>query len=148
MSSHVIKKLRDKWIKFVQVKRANFPGPTASSVICQLHFKEADFKNWGQYKNGFASKLLLNTESAVPTIQSFPSPEQLAEERARHIRMKRPSASGTTSTSSSSQSYSVAAMQQPKKSRKSTAVNKLTVARVGTFINPTYHFQKQTEHLS
>ena len=74
------KKLRDKWIKFVQVKRANFPGPTASSVICQLHFKEADFKNWGQYKNGFASKLLLNTESAVPTIQS---PEQLAEEKGQ-----------------------------------------------------------------
>ena len=36
-----------KWVKFVQVKRANFPRPVASSVLCQAHFKDSDFTNWG-----------------------------------------------------------------------------------------------------
>ena len=61
--------LRRQWVKFVQVKRANFVDPTELSVICNIHF------SLDCYEKSFMVEMGLIKQSprlfgAVPTIQS------------------------------------------------------------------------------
>jgi len=60
--------LRRAWMKFVQVKRANFPHPVASSVIHQHNFRTSSYQNWGEYQSKFAKRLIL-CKGAVASIQ-------------------------------------------------------------------------------
>ena len=46
--------VRQKWIKFIQFKRADF---LADAHLCSEHFSECDFANPMEYRMGFASKL-------------------------------------------------------------------------------------------
>ena len=49
--------VRQKWIKFIQFKRADFLAAPHHAHLCIEHFSECDFANPIQYRMGFASKL-------------------------------------------------------------------------------------------
>ena len=46
-----------KWIKFIQIKRDDFPAAPHHAHLCNEHFSECDFANPMEYRMGFASKL-------------------------------------------------------------------------------------------
>ncbi|XDV42435.1 hypothetical protein PO909_011101 [Leuciscus waleckii] len=58
-------KTREQWVRFIF---SGNPPETASKnlLVCANHFKPECFRNLGQYKAGFASKLFVN-EGAIPT---------------------------------------------------------------------------------
>ena len=49
--------VRQKWIKFIQFKRADFLAATYHAHLCSEHFSECDFAKPMEYRMGFASKL-------------------------------------------------------------------------------------------
>ena len=49
--------VRQKWIKFIQFKRADFLAAPHHAHLCRVHFSECDFTNPMEYRMGFASKL-------------------------------------------------------------------------------------------
>ena len=49
--------VRQKWIKFIQFKRADFLAAPHHAHLCSEHFSECDFANPIEYRMGFASKL-------------------------------------------------------------------------------------------
>ena len=49
--------VRQKWIKFIQFKRADFLAAPHHAHLCSEHFSECDFANPMEYRMGFASKL-------------------------------------------------------------------------------------------
>ena len=49
--------VRQKWIKFIQFKRADFLATLHHAHLCSEHFNECDFANPMEYCMGFASKL-------------------------------------------------------------------------------------------
>ena len=49
--------VRQKWIKFIQFKRADFLAALHHAYLCSEHFSECDFANCMEYRMGFASKL-------------------------------------------------------------------------------------------
>ena len=49
--------VRQKWIKFIQFKRADFLAAPHHAHLCSEHFSECDFANPIKYHMGFASKL-------------------------------------------------------------------------------------------
>ena len=49
--------VRQKWIKFIQFKRADFLAAPHHVHLCSEHFSECDFANPMEYRMGFASKL-------------------------------------------------------------------------------------------
>ena len=49
--------VRQKWIKFIQFKRADFLAVPHHAYLCSEHFSECDFTNPMEYRMGFASKL-------------------------------------------------------------------------------------------
>ena len=102
--------LRRQWVKFVQVKRANFSEPSENSVICGSHFSSESFERCLMNEMGLKKQRLL-VPGAVPTIQ----PETPVNSDAR----KRAVDSEQQTTSSSE-----------KKPRTSKAVHKLEVNRV------------------
>uniref|UniRef100_A0A3B3CHQ8 THAP domain-containing protein 1 n=1 Tax=Oryzias melastigma TaxID=30732 RepID=A0A3B3CHQ8_ORYME len=120
-SVHVFPKnpvLRRQWIRFVEVKRANFKL-TENSVICGAHFEKECMSNALKIAMGYSVRPLLSPD-AVPTIQPAPTEEQMAKAR-RACRSKRPRDSqATTSTI------------QTKVPRKSRAVEKRETDRVST----------------
>ena len=85
-STHVFPRdlnLRRQWIKFVQVKRADFVQPTKHSVICGAHFTSDCFKGVYMREMGFKKSTDL-IPSAVPTIQlQTPQQKALSEVRKR-----------------------------------------------------------------
>lgn len=59
--------LRDKWVEIV-VTHDTVPSdfqPDSESCVCNKHFREIDFSNYGQYQLKLASRLSL-VSSAVP----------------------------------------------------------------------------------
>jgi hypothetical protein len=59
--------LRDKWVEIV-VTHDTVPSdfqPDSESCVCNKHFQEIDFSNYGQYQLKLASRLSL-VSSAVP----------------------------------------------------------------------------------
>jgi len=56
---------REQWLGFIF--NGNPPETVSKNLhVCASHFKPECFRNLGQYKAGFASKLFLN-EGAIPT---------------------------------------------------------------------------------
>ena len=49
--------VRRKWIKFIQIKRADFLAAPHHAHLLSEHFSECDFANPMEYCMGFASKL-------------------------------------------------------------------------------------------
>ena len=49
--------VRQKWIKFIQFKRADFLAAPHHAHLCSEHFSECNFANPMEYHMGFASKL-------------------------------------------------------------------------------------------
>ena len=49
--------VRQKWIKFIQFKRADFLAAPHHAHLCSEHFSECDFANPMEYRMGFALKL-------------------------------------------------------------------------------------------
>ena len=49
--------VRQKWIKFIQFKWADFLAAPHHAHLCSKHFSECDFANPMEYRMGFASKL-------------------------------------------------------------------------------------------
>ena len=49
--------VRQKWIQFIQFKRADFLAAPHHAYLCSEHFSECDFANPMEYRMGFASKL-------------------------------------------------------------------------------------------
>ena len=49
--------VRQKWIKFIQFKWADFLAALHHAHLCSEHFSECDFTNPMEYRMGFASKL-------------------------------------------------------------------------------------------
>ena len=49
--------VRQKWLKFIQFKGADFLAALHHAHLCSEHFSECDFANPMEYRRGFASKL-------------------------------------------------------------------------------------------
>ena len=49
--------VRQKWIKFIQFKQAEFLVALHLAHVCSEHFSECEFANPMEYRMGFASKL-------------------------------------------------------------------------------------------
>ena len=60
---------RNKWTKFVQVKRADFLVATKFSALCEDHFIEENFENKKQKELGFSSRLHLK-KGAVSSVHA------------------------------------------------------------------------------
>ena len=73
-------RIRRQWIKFVQVKRADFLQPTEHSIICGAHFAHEWFEDDGMVKMGLKDKRGNLKSDSVPTIQPQ-RPEALSEAR-------------------------------------------------------------------
>ena len=50
-------RVRRKWIKFIQFKRADFLAAPHHAHLCSEHFSVCNFANPMEYRMGFASKL-------------------------------------------------------------------------------------------
>ena len=61
--------LRWQWVKFVQVKRADFAERTEYSVICNIHFSPDCYEKSFMVEMGLRQQSPLLSD-AVPTIQS------------------------------------------------------------------------------
>ena len=59
--------LRQQWVKFVQVKRADFVEPTEHSVICNIHFSPDCYEKSFMVQMGLRKQSPL-LSGAVPTI--------------------------------------------------------------------------------
>ena len=84
-STHFFSKeerIRRQWIKFVQVKRADFLQPTEHSIICDAHFEPECFEDDGMVKMGLKDKRSNLKSDSVTTIQPQ-RPEALPEVRKR-----------------------------------------------------------------
>ncbi|KAI0208154.1 hypothetical protein LSAT2_005075 [Lamellibrachia satsuma] len=55
------------WNRFVRVKRADWTGPSAHSILCSAHFSRSDFDRSLQHQLGFSKKPVLN-DDAVPSV--------------------------------------------------------------------------------
>ena len=108
--------LRRQWTKFVQVKRADFKGPTKHSIICSAHFTPDCFENPYMQEMGFKKKRDL-LPIAVPTIQPQPPVQQPVESAKRKRTMVSEERQPLAGTSG-------------KKPRTSRALKKLEVNRV------------------
>ena len=73
-------RIRRQWIKFVQVKRADFLQPTEHSIICGAHFAHECFEDDEMVKMGLKDKRSNLKSDSVPTIQPQ-RPEALSEAR-------------------------------------------------------------------
>ena len=62
--------LRRQWIKFLQVKRADFVEPTKHSAICNIHFCPDCYEKGFMVEMGLRKQSLL-LSGAVPTMQSL-----------------------------------------------------------------------------
>ena len=49
--------VRQKWVKFIQFKQADFFAALHHTHLCSEHLSECDFANPMEYRMGFASKL-------------------------------------------------------------------------------------------
>ena len=114
---------RRQWIAFVLAKRDD-NWRQGSGHICSSHFSADCYEGLGAKIAGFSSKLVLKN-TAVPTIQVNPTPEQLHE--ARLLKRKRPSSTGEENKSEEFEGYAT-----PK--RTSRALSKLTAHRVSNII--------------
>ena len=65
--------LRRQWVKFAQVKRADFVEPTKHSVICNIHFSPVC------YEKRFMVEMGPPLSGAVPTIQSLAATNSTAK---------------------------------------------------------------------
>ena len=110
-------RIRRQWIKFVQVKRADFLQLTEHFIICGTHFAPECFENEGMVKMGLKDKRSNLKSDSVPTINpSDPkhSPKRLSglwrvkKKKDRRLRLQTPG----------------------KRSRTIRAVHKLSVSRV------------------
>ena len=61
--------LRRQWVKFVQVKRADFVEPTKLSAICNINFSPDCYEKCFMVEMGLRKQILL-LSGAVPTISS------------------------------------------------------------------------------
>ena len=115
--------LRRQWVKFVQMKRADFKAPTENSqaVICGAHFKPECFSGGLMAEMGYKRKRDLITGS-VPTIQMVP-------DKIQGQIAKRPCE--TISTEKAAVPMAIGHNTPPlKKQRKSKAVHKRQLAEV------------------
>lgn len=108
--------LKRQWLKFVQVKRANFVEPSEHSVICSSHFSSDCYEKSYMTEMGLKKQKQL-IAGAVPTIQSQ------AASNSSEVR-KRPIAETVVSDEPE---VVDSADERPRKSR---ALHKLEVNRV------------------
>ena len=76
-------RIRRKWIKFVQVKRADFLSPTEHSIICGAHFAPECFEDDGMVKMGLKDKRSNLKSDSVP--QFSPSDPKHCPKRVSRI---------------------------------------------------------------
>ena len=109
--------LKRQWVKFVQVKRADFVEPFEHSVVCNSHFSLDCYEKSYMVQMGLKKQkqLLLG---AVPTIQALPEANS-SEVKKRPI------------PSADSDDLKVADRTE-KRPRRSRALQKLEVNRVST----------------
>ena len=116
---------RRQWIAFVLAKRTDDWTP-GSGNICSSHFMPDCYEGMGANLAGFAKKAYLK-ETAIPTIQANPTPEQI--QQARSLKRKRPSAATRgDSKRQVQQKGDITPKSRPKRS--SGALSKLTAHRV------------------
>ncbi len=126
------KALRRQWVRFVQVKRADFGegSVTPYSVVCGAHFTKDSFRNSTQYELGFSPKRKLS-EGVIPMLQPQVSSEDLEKEQATKRKFPPASTCIHTSHSAAATSTGTSATSShdtvPKKSR---AIHKWELARV------------------
>ena len=110
--------LRRQWIKFVQVKRADFVEPTEHSVICNIHFSPDCYEKSFMVEMGLRKQSPALLSGAVPTIQS-PAATNSCDTRKRPIQNE----------GSEQPEVADSADKRPRRSR---AVQKLEVNRVSS----------------
>ena len=110
--------LRRQWIKFVQVKRADFVEPTEHSVICNIHFSPDCYEKSFMVEMGLRKQSPALLSGAVPTIQS-PAATNSCDTRKRPIQNE----------GSEQPEEADSADKRPRRSR---AVQKLEVNRVSS----------------
>ena len=110
--------LRRQWIKFVQVKRADFVEPTEYSVICNIHFSPDCYEKSFMVEMGLRKQSPALLSGAVPTIQS-PAATNSCDTRKRPIQNE----------GSEQPEEADSADKRPRRSR---AVQKLEVNRVSS----------------
>ena len=85
-------KVQQMWTPKVKLARANWSGPSETSVVCSAHFKEDDFIDTRLYSLFGMPKRRLLKSSAVPTLQlgAGPSSEEKPPRKAaaKHERMR------------------------------------------------------------
>ena len=109
--------LKRQWVKFVQVKRADFVEPSEHSVVCSSHFSLDCYEKSYMVEMGLKKQKQL-LPGAVPTIQALPEANS-SEVKKRPI------------PSADSDDLKVADRTE-KRSRRSRALQKLEVNRVST----------------
>ena len=109
--------LKRQWVKFVQVKRADFVEPSEHSVVCSSHFSLDCYEKSYMVEMGLKKQKQL-LPGAVPTIQALP------EANSSKVK-KRPI------PSADSDDLKVADRTE-KRPRRSRALQKLEVNRVST----------------
>ena len=109
--------LRRQWVKFVQVKRADFVEPTEHSVICNIHFSPDCYEKSFMVEMGLRKQSPL-LSGAVPTIQS-PAATNSCDTRKRPIQIEGSEEPEVANSSN-------------KRPRKSRALQKLEVNRVSS----------------
>ena len=109
--------LKRQWVKFVQVKRADFVRPTEHSVICNVHFTPDCYEKSFMVEMGLKKQKQL-IPGAVPTVQS-PAANNYSDGRKRVIQNE----------DTVEQEVVGSADKRPKRSR---ALQKLEVNRVST----------------
>ena len=64
--------VRRKWIKFIQLKRADFLAAPHRAHLCSEHFSECDFANPMDYRMAFASKLTRSFKILPNRLKLYP----------------------------------------------------------------------------
>ncbi len=125
------KALRRQWVRFVQVKRADFGegSVTQYSVVCGAHFTKDSFRNALQYELGFSRKRELS-EGAIPTIQPQVTSEDLEKERATKRKFPPASHTSHSAAATSTASGTGATSSHDTVPKKSRAIHKRELARV------------------
>ena len=123
------------WNRFVRVKRADWTGPSAHSILCSAHFLRSDFDRSLQHQLGFSKKPVLN-DDAVPSVY------------ASTHRKVATDASGTEIVTSSGDELKPKRRKRKRSAALDLDLVKLSAHRVSLKVTIMRCFQVSTLHLS
>ena len=87
--------LKRQWVKFVQVKRADFVEPSVHSVICSNHFSPDCYQNSYMAEIGLTKKKQF-IPGAVPKIHALPETKSFEAKKRPMAECKEPEVSDRT----------------------------------------------------